>query len=589
MCNGDSSGYYIHLVSIFINDDVGDYSESTDKMIENFPCAKGLIDDPFWLKETEIGRKSIKYTLGVAIMEMPSFLLAHIYTKFDARYASDGWSKPYILAINISKVIYILIGIYFLIPILLNYFSHTETALTILGITLGTNLFFHVPNLTMAHPFLFFDFCMLIYFTSKFYKKPSYFSASMIGFLLGLIAITRVPEILAIAIPVFWGVYDYKTLKVRFNFFVKKYMYFLVALVCLIVMLAPQIFYWHYVSGQFLFNSYEGEGFDFLSPDFGNAFFSFSNGWLIYTPLMIFSILGILHLPKVAPKVILPLVLFVGLNSWVHFSYYVVNYFPGLGSRPMIESYPLLAFGLAAFFAFCSRKYILRFISRAILVLFIALNIFQTIQSKKGVLFSENMNPTYFWEIFGRLNIDLDSVKEFDSNQDQPNEKDIELVERLFFEDFEDSIDINYNRLYAFSGKLSYQLSNAFQEINYEGKFGDLELEAGDYINAGVHAYRKNEDFVSSQYDLEHLLVEFIDESGKTRKRTSIKIGRYIGNSNNSIFHTGKTDIWGEANFYVKIPKESNADWKLKVMFLNASSKKLFIDDLRIDRYSVKG
>jgi hypothetical protein len=587
MDNGDSAGYYIHLVSFFIYDDVGDYSRSTDKMIEIFPSSKGLIDDPFWLRKTDINKKYIKHTIGVSLMEAPSFFLAHLYAIFSKKYDPDGWSKPYIVAINISKVIYILIGLYFLIPILSKYFSQTSTALSIIGVAIGTNLFFHVPNLTMAHPFLFFDFCMLIYFSSRFYEQPSYFRGAMIGVFLGVIAITRVPEILALVIPVFWGLYNYQTAKKRVLFVAKNYRYILVALMFLIVVITPQLFYWHYVSGHFFFNPYEGEGFDFSSPDFQNAFFSFNNGWLIYTPLMCFSLLGILYLPKTAPKVILPLVLFVGLNSWVHFSYYVVNYFPGLGSRPMIESYPLLAFSLAAFFSYCEKWRVTRYFSIALLTLFVFLNIFQTIQSNRGVLFSENMNPTYYWEIFGRLKIDENSVKEFDSNENQPDLDDIEFQENLFFEDFEDSMSSHSSDLHAFSGKYSYLCSDQFPDLKYESQFSDHSFTIGDYISVSIYAYRKSEDYVSSLYDLERLVVELLDEDGKTRRKASIKIAKFIKN-NGSIFHTGKPDIWGQAQFFIKIPSTSKDKWMLRIFIENPSENRLYLDNLSIDKYSLK-
>lgn len=585
MSNGDSSGYYIHLVSALINQDVGEYSKSTASMVENFPSSSVLLDDPYWLRETSIGRKYIKYSVGVAVMELPAFFLAHIYTKFDHRYASDGWSKPYIISINILKVLYILIGLYFLIPILLNYFNQRITALSIIGIALGTNLFFHVPNLTMAHPFQFFNMCMLIYFTSKFYTNPNYIKAWMIGLFVGLITITRIPEIIALGIPVLWGIYSIKTLKERINFLVGNYKYLIIALVGLILMLSPQISYWHFVSGEFYFNPYAGEGFDFTSPDFFNAFLSYNNGWLVYTPLMLFSLIGLFFLRKRAPSVILPILVFVGLSSWIHFSYYTVNYFPGLGSRVMIESYPLLVFGLAAFFDICKKNQALRIFSLFILVGCIVLNIFQSIQSKKGILLSEQTNRTYYWTIFGRLKIDLNAVKEFDSNEEQPNEDKIELVKNLYFEDFEKVNDDNLSDEFSYSGQFSYFSSTPQPNIKFEDSFQNLNLHPDELIRLSIFSYRKNEDMVTVQWDLERIIIKFYDEKGYEKKSRGFKMARFVGNENNSIFHMGKADVWGAASFFVKVPKKATPEWKMKVTIENKSNKKLYFDDFTIDRF----
>lgn len=583
--NGDSSGYYIHLVSLFIYGDIGSYDKSTEAMIDNNPSTGKLLEDPFWIKETEIGKKSIKYTIGVALMEVPGFFLAHVYSMIDPNFKPDGWSQPYIVGINILKVVYIIIGFYFLIPILENNFSKSTTAFTVLGIAFGTNLFFHVPSLTMAHPFLFFDFCMLIYFTSKFYDKQSYIRASMIGLFLGLITVTRIPEAIAVLIPVFWGIYDRKSLRKRFKLLNSNYPFILTTVFFSGMIIFVQVAYWYYVSGQILFNPYQGEGFDFTKPDFIRGFFSLNNGWLIYTPLMLFSLLGLFYLRKKNKDVVLPIILFVGLHTWIHFSYYTVNYFPGLGSRPMIETYPLLAFGLASFISYCERNQILRLFSLLVLVLCIALNVFQTIQSKEGILLSEKMNRTYYWEIFGRLEIDLNAVKEYDSNENQPEEHAVVFRNNIFFEDFEDSTSIHYNNENVYSGKFSYLVSNEFPDIKFEGRLKRLELKEGEYISASIYAYRYIDDFVSSQYELENLVVEFIDEVGKTRRWRGISISRYIQN-NNSIFHTGKANTWGQAQFYVQVPSGATDEWLLRVSIRNLSNKKLYLDDLRIDRYT---
>lgn len=292
--NGDSSGYYMHLVSFLVHNDVGSYHNSTKAMIESHPSTEYLLNDPFWMRETGVGKKYIKYTIGVAIMEIPGFVLGHLYANLDQDYKSDGWSKPYIVAINISKILYIIIGFYFLIEVLLKYYKPTIVALTVLGIAFGTNLFFHVPNLTLAHPFLFFDFCMLLYFTDRFYSKPNLFSASTIGVLLGLITVTRVPEVVALVIPVFWGVFNKETLLERATFFKKNISYVVISILIFITILIPQIAYWHFVSGQLFFNPYDGEGFNFLKPKFIEALFSMNNGWLIYTPLMFFPLFVVL-------------------------------------------------------------------------------------------------------------------------------------------------------------------------------------------------------------------------------------------------------------------------------------------------------
>jgi len=583
--HGDSNGYYLHVVSFFVNQDVGDYDKTLTSLLETNPTSFDPRTDKFGIRLTEKGRMYIKYTVGVSVMETPFFLLAHAYAKLSGTYPADGWSLPYIFCVNLSVIFYVIIGFYLLIPILLKYFPKRPVIFAVLSVALATNLFFQATYITMAHGFLFFDFCLLIFLTDRFYEQPDWKKATMIGATIGLITLTRVPEVVGALVPVLWGIYNWETLKNRVTFFQKNFSYLLMAAVAFFAVFSLQFAYWYYVSGKLVFNPYQGETFNFLKPDIYNGWFNFANGWLIYTPIMAFSLIGWLFLRKYAPAVQLAVLSFVGLNAWIHYSYYVWNYFPGLGSRPMVETYALLSFGLAAFYLFCYNRKWLRWLPIAILLFFTWLNLFQTWQMRKGVIWTERSNKAFYWATFGTMQPTIESMRAYDSREFQPDTSNLVRLKNIAFENFEDSTRFSVASDVQVSGQFSLFQPVEFVTLMDKVKFSDYAIQPENWIYVSVQGYKKKEHHEWTRDKLEDLVVEIKNEKGDIEKWTSIKISSHLGNKDYSIWHTGTDNLWDEAGFYVKIPSQSKPDWTMKIYIRNTYLEKIYLDDFRVEHY----
>lgn len=583
--HGDSNGYYLHVVSLFVNQDVGDYDKTITTLLETSPTSFDARKDKYGIRLTEKGRRYIKYTVGVPVMETPFFLIAHAYAKLSGKYPADGWSLPYTFCVNLAIIFYVLAGLYLLISVLERYFPDKVVILTVLSLALATNLFFQATYVTMSHGFLFFDFCLLIFLTSRFYDKPNIKKAAMLGAVVGLIAITRVPEVVGALVPVLWGIHNVETFKKRFDFFLKNYQYLLVAALGFFAVFSLQIAYWYYVSGQFIFNPYQGEGFNFLKPDILNGWFNYKNGWLVYTPIMAFSLIGWWLLRKHAPELQLAILSFVGLNAWIHYSYYVWNYYPGLGSRPMVECYPLLSFGLAAFYLFCFNRKWLRGVPIILLVFFTWLNLFQTWQMRKGMIWSERSSMAFYWTTFGTMTSTIESLRAYDSREFQPDTSDLQFIKRLAFESFEDSTKFSVVQDVHFSGDFSLFPESEYTALLEEKKLSDYAIEPKDWIYVGIKGYKKAERNKLIRDYLGDLVVHIKDGNGQTQKWRAIKSSSHIGNDNYSIWPTGADDIWGEGGFFVKIPARSQSDWTMKVYFRNSHFEKVYLDDFKVEHY----
>ena len=580
---GDSNGYYLHVVSFFINDDVGDYDKTIKSLQAVAPNAADPRDDKFGIRLTSKGKYYIKYTLGVPLMETPFFLLGHAYAKNSDQYEANGWTRPYLLAVSLSTIFYVLIAFYLLALVLSNFYEEKIVLLTLITIAFATNLLFQSTYVTMSHGFLFFQHSLLIYFCFRFYKKPKLKWAILIGMAIALISITRVPELISGLVFLLWGVQTWKNLKERFLFFIKNYKYTLGLVAGFFFVFSLQMTYWYEVSGQLIFDPYKGEGFDFLHPNIFKGWFDYANGWLIYTPVMAFSLLGWFVITKYSRALRWPIFTFVFLHIWIHYSWHAWTYYPGFGSRPMVETYALLSFSLAACFSFLMEKKWWKWIPFTAFVFFTGLNFFQTWQMRKGLIWTERGNAAFYWETFGKTSLTRNALIAFESREAQPDTSRLQFIENLSLETFEDTTDLRVTNKNVFAG--NYAMTTTEEFIYSKEDFDLSQVKAGDYIRVGVYVYMQFEERNKNKDDCDVITIQFLNEKNKAKKTRGIHMAPFIGNKTNSIWSAGESGIWEEAYFYCKVPYWFDKGWHIKVAIWNPHKVKLYYDNLSVNLY----
>lgn len=251
----------------------------------------------------------------------------------------------------------------------------------------------------------------------------------------------------------------------------------------------------------------------------------------------------------------------------------------------MVETYPLLAFGLAAFFATCFNVRAIKWLPIVIFIFFTWLNLFQTWQLKKGIIWTERSNQAFFWETFGTMTPTIESLRSYDSKQHQPDTSDLEFIQTIHFEGFEDSTLLDVSKDIKYAGQYALFDTIEFPNCKMEARLKEINLQPKDWIYVGVKAYRRQQDMAWDRDNLEMLLVQLFNEADKGRKWTQIKIASHLGNEDHSIWSSGRPDQWGEAGFFVQIPKNANENWKLNVSIWNPGLKKIFIDNFHVEHY----
>lgn len=392
----DILSYYLYLPLTFIQHDIGikDYNY-IDTIFEHFHFSTAF----YQAGKADNGNWVIVYTMGMAILYMPFFFIGHLWATLGG-YPTDGFSYPYQFCVSTGMMVYILIGIFILRKILLSFFTDQVTSFVQISLLLGTNYFREATDYNMGpHAVLFAFYCLLIYNTIKWHKEPKKKYAIIIGIAIGFLTLIRPTEIICILIPTLWNIYDKESFFKKIAILKTNYIHLFLLILSVLLVGLPQMIYWKHQTGSFLYNSYRDcNSFDITTSYFTNVFFSFRKGWLIYTPIIIFSFFGFFALKnEVLKKSRIAIVCFVVFNVFILTHVPIWWNAGSFGQRFMVQSYAVLAIPMGAFFQYIAgRKMFLKVFVGMLCCLMILLNQFQTWQFVRWILPGDGMTWAYY-------------------------------------------------------------------------------------------------------------------------------------------------------------------------------------------------
>lgn len=378
----DGLGYYIYLPAFIIYNDLYKL-DFVSSMMWNYENTHEF----YQATQLANGNFVFGYTSGLAMLQLPFFIAAHIFAKL-FHLKADGFSTVYQYFAYVSGLFYGLFGLHNTVQILLTTNRKSIVFITIICLLLGTNLFYYmfVAN-GMGHVYSFFlisqCFVSFYFFLETKHWKHSF----LLGLSAGLLFLIR-PTNSIVFLPLLFSFmpFSFSALKERLLFFnQKKYMMALSALIAAFPTLV-QMCYWKTATGQYFFNPYAhlGLGFDFGNAHFHYGWFSVQRGLFFYSPILLLSVFGLLCYRK-RVAVALPLIFaYFMLNSWVICSWKTYDYGGSYGSRPMVESFVVLVLPLANAITFLSNRKWTKTILYITIALAIGLNMLQTYKYTTG-------------------------------------------------------------------------------------------------------------------------------------------------------------------------------------------------------------
>ncbi|MFL5753048.1 MAG: hypothetical protein ACJ76F_06550, partial [Bacteroidia bacterium] len=185
--------------------------------------------------------------------------------------------------------------------------------------------------------------------------------------------------------------------------FRKHYTHLFMMALATLITLSPQLFYWKYATGHWLYFSYVGEQFFYTRPHLLEYPFALRKGWFIYSPLLLIAVAGLFLGNRKKNQFFLASLLLIVLFVYLNSSWWTWWFGGGFGARSMIEIYPLLAIGFCGFFGNIRVKPQLRYAASFLLIFLLLHNIKSAYLYRVNKIHFDSMTwPAYkyvFWRI----------------------------------------------------------------------------------------------------------------------------------------------------------------------------------------------
>ena len=523
----DVSGYYMYLPAVFIYQDLREL-----KFLPEITATYRPTDDPYQAFTTPDGDRVMKYSLGQSLLYAPFFALAHVYATVSEAYPPDGFSLPYQFGISLSALCFSFLGLYLLRRVLRGYYTDGVVAVTLLLITFATNyLNYSAIDGAMTHNYLFTLYALLLLLSDGLYRRTEGQDAGWtlyagVGLLTGLMALIRPTEILAVLIPLLWGLRtDRHAIAERLAFFRRSITPIALAVGLCLAVGSLQLFYWRYAAGDWIVYSYQDQGFDWLRPHILDGMFSYKAGWLTYTPAMWFALLGFLPLYLRQEGTFLAPLLHTILFIYVAFAWSVWWYGGSLGQRTMVQLYPVLAFPLAAAVAWMGQQQaVWRGTFVMVALLFSAHNLWFTHQAHRGGLFiSEWMTGAYYWRTLFTFERNVEDAFLLDNPEQFRGEAD--TVDTVYVNSFDTGTGRWCEQLEPVSDRTSFCMADSVQstpEYTIVGQFA-----AGKWVRASADFLNHGSGRRGNMHNSAQLVLRFY-RAGENIKERIVRIHRVL-------------------------------------------------------------
>lgn len=575
----DVYGYYLYLPATFIYDDLGlENEEWLTKTREKYNPSTTF----YQVKSGQESKKVIVYNIGYALIFAPGFFIADTIAEY-VGYERDGFSKPYQISLLLTALFFTILGIFLLRKLALYFFSDLLTSVILVAIVLGTNYFFQATyDGVMPHNILFTINGLILLYTIKWHQHKSYTNSILLATFIGLATICRPTELIWILIPVFWQVYDRKSLLEKIQLLLKNYIQLIVFSIIIIGFIFIQLLYYKYASGDFIVLNLHNEGFSFLKPYTIDFLISFKKGWLIYTPMMIFGIIGFYHLRKFNKNIWIALFLFFGINLYVVSSWDCWWYAASFSQRPMVETYAMMFLPLGYFFKWViqSKYKIAVYSFHILLVLIIILNLFQIWQYKIGIIHAERMTKKYYLKIFGETSVTENDRRllSIDRNQivfeEFANYSENYTKKEIFNLDFENKKSESIIDTLASKGTNSFLLNEPTPfSPTFEKKYTDITNKNYIWIKASIWVY-----LTAPYTESNSALVISTETNGKSYKYSLTDYANF-----NII-----PNKWTEIQLDYLTPELKTKNDIVKIYFWNMGSQPVLIDNFKVTIFEPK-
>lgn len=340
---GDAVYYYAALRSIAIdhNLDFKNEYEYFHQSTSDFTGNRKIPQIPD--KNPITQRLPAKYPIGTTIFLAPPFLLTHIMIivlyNFGFNIPPDGYHLIYQSSAALASLMYAFIGLLLIYNLGKKIFNPKVAFFGTVGIWLATPLIYYMTMEPLnSQPLSFFGVSLFIYLWFTIRKSQKKYLWIILGLVGGLMSTVRYQDALFMLIPIIDGL------------IFKKIGNILLLVLFSGLAIIPQLWANHYLFGSPFTTGYTGIGFPYLaSPKIFYSLFSLERGLLVWSPILIFALIGLYWFFKKSKLIGSLLTISFLAQLYIVSSWADPSQGDSFGNRILLNSSLIFALGLMQF------------------------------------------------------------------------------------------------------------------------------------------------------------------------------------------------------------------------------------------------
>lgn len=355
---GDGVGYYAYARAPLIEHSL-DFTH--DYLAANESFREGRLDESGQPKEgyrTVTGHLENHFTVGPALLWSPFLLVAHggvlLARELGSSVRADGFSAPYRYAMAFGTAIYGFLALLFAFRLARKYVNPLWAFLATLTIWWASSLPVYMYfNPSWSHAHSAFTAALFLWYWERTRRERTAKQWVVLGLITGLMLNVYYPNLMLVAVLLVEAIWQYSeylrgTSKLEGTglrtLLSRRLLFGAVVCVCLLPTFVSR---WIVYGGPFETGYLSIRDFLWGSPVFLKVLFSANHGLLSWTPVLIFSLLGLARFARRSPRVGIPF-----LAAAVAF-YLFISIYPdwagisSFGNRFFVSLSALFIFGLA--------------------------------------------------------------------------------------------------------------------------------------------------------------------------------------------------------------------------------------------------
>jgi hypothetical protein len=353
---GDGVGYYAFARALLIEHRL-DFTKDWQRANASFRMSRiGADGQPLAKQYTRTGHLDNHFSIGPALLWSPFLIIAHagviLCDRFGAQIPADGFSKPYLMAMALGTALYGFLALLISFSLARRFVADRWAFLATLGIWFGSSLPVYMYfNPSWSHAQSAFTVAVFAWYWTITRATRTWFQWMILGMLGGLMLDVYYLSVILLLLPLLESLGEYResALGSRDESVGRLLSNNVIFGVAAVVAFLPTLVTKKIIYGGYLNFGYTEKWF-WNSPAFLKVCFSSDHGLFTWTPIAIFSLLGLFairtrdrSLALYSTTVFLGYLVALGCyQDWAGISAY--------GNRFCVSLTVLLVLGLAGFF-----------------------------------------------------------------------------------------------------------------------------------------------------------------------------------------------------------------------------------------------